>query len=192
MQTTPHRTRAVFIQQWLVGLAMMVLLIPTAPSVVFGQPNPNPTGKVPSTVELPVEISIDIATGDDDTLPKPDITIQLTNEKSLKVLDLELPRRNAPSDHPSSAAAHAPFDTPPVATPPVTAPPFDTPPVAAPPVDTPPVATPPVTAPPFDVPPVATPPIDVPVADLPPVEAPTVEAPPVATPPVDVPAAGRP
>jgi len=156
---------------------MMVLLIPTAPSVVFGQPNPNPTGKVPSTVDLPVEISIDIATGDDDTLPKPDITIQLTNEKSLKVLDLELPRRNAPSDHPSSAAAHAPFDTPPVAAPPVTAPPFDTPPVAAPPV----------TAPPFDVPPVATPPIDVPVADLPPVEAPPLEAPPIEVPVLDAP-----
>jgi len=164
----------VFIQQWLVGLAMMVLLIPAAPSVVFGQQaSPDPTGKVPSTVaeELPVDISIDIATGDEDTLPKPEISIHLLNSGT--EVDLTLPKANTPSDHPSSAAAQAPF-----ATPPVTAPPFDTPPVEAPPV----------TAPPFDVPPIATPPVDVPVADLPPVEAPPVDAPPsFEPPPADVP-----
>ncbi len=177
MQTTPYRRRAVFFEQWLVGLAMMALVIPTAPSVVFGQPDPNPTGKVPDTVELPVDISIDIVRGDEDTLPKPEITIHLLNAKSGKELDLELPKTNAPSDHPSSTAARAPFDTPPV-----TAPSFDTPPVA-------PAS---VAAPPFDAPPVVTPPLDVPVTDLPPVNVPVVEAPPVPTPPVDVPAAGRP
>ncbi len=182
MQTTPYRRRAVFIEQWLVGLAMMALVIPTAPSVVFGQPNPNPTGKVPDTVELPVDISIDIVRGDEDTLPKPEITIHLLNAKSGKELDLALPKTNAPSDHPSSVAARAPFVTPPVETPPVTTPSFDTPPVA-------PAS---VAAPPFDAPPVVTPPLDVPVTDLPPVNVPVVEAPPVPTPPVDVPAAGRP
>jgi hypothetical protein len=151
----------VFIQQWLIGLAMMVLGITTVPSVVFGEEaNPEPTKEVP--VALPVEISIDIVTGDEeDALPKPEITIHMYNAKSDKAVNLDLPMTNAPPDHPSSAAAHAPFDTPPVETP-------------------------------FDAPPVTTPPLDVPVTDFPPIEPPTVGAPPVGTPPVDLPAAGRP
>jgi len=172
MHTTPYRRRATFIEQWLVGLAMTALAIPTAPSVVFGQPSPDPTGKVPGTVDLPVDISIDIVRGDEDTLPKPEITIHLLNAKSGKEVDLALPRTNVPSDHPSGQVTAPPFDAPPVEAPPVTAPPFDTP--------------------PFDAPPVVTPPLDVPVADLPPVDVPAVEAPPVATPPVDMPAGGRP
>ncbi len=183
MHRTLYRKRTGFIQQWLMGLAMMVLGITTVPSIVFGeQANPDPTKKVPSTVALPVEISIDIATGDEDALPKPAITIHMINAKSGKEVDLTLPKSNVASNHPSSAAARAPFDTPPIATPPVTAPSFDTPPVALGAVE----------APPFDAPPVVTPPLDIPVADLPPIDPPTVDAPPVATPPVDVPAAGRP
>lgn len=175
MQTTHYRRRATFIEQWLMGLAMMALAIPTAPSVVFGeQASPDPTGRVPSAVELPVDISIDIATGDEDALPKPEITIHMINAKSGKEVDLALPKTNAPSDHPSSAAARAPFDTPPV-----TAPSFDTPPVTPGSV---------VEAPLFDAPPAVTPSLDVPVADLPP----TVEAPSVDTLPTLPPNAGRP
>jgi len=162
MQTTPYRRRAVFTEQWLTGLAMMALVIPTAPSVVFGeQTSPDPTGKAQSAIELPVDISIEIATGEEDTLPKPEITIHLLNPNSGTDFNLALPNSNVASDHPSGQ---------------VTAPPFDTPPVETP----------------FDAPPVVTPPLDVHVADLPPIDPPTVDAPPVATPPVDVPAAGRP
>ena len=176
MQTTPSHQRTGFIQQWLMGLAMMALAIPTAPSVVFGgeQASPDPTGKVPSAVELPVDISIDIATSDEDSLPKPAVTIHLLNTKSGKELDLPLPKSNVASDRPSSAAAHAPFDTPPV-----TAPSFDTPPVTPGSV---------VEAPIFDAPPAVTPSLDVSVADLPP----TVEAPSVDTLPALPPTAGRP
>ncbi len=147
MQTTPYRRRAVFMAQWLTGLAMAALVIPAAPSLVFGgeQASPDPTGKVPSAVALPVDISIDIATSDEDALPKPEIAIHILNAKSGTEFDLTLPQPNVASDHPSSAAAYAPFDTPPVETP-------------------------------FDAPPAVTPSLDVPVADLPPaVEAPSVD-----------------
>ncbi len=179
MQTTPYRRRAVFMAQWLTGLAMAALVIPAAPSLVFGgeQASPDPTGKAQSAA-LPVDISIDIATGEEDALPKPEITIHLLNAKSGTEVELTLPQSNVASDHSSSAAAHAPFDTPPV-----TAPSFDTPPVTPGSV---------VEAPLFDAPPAVTPSLDVPVADLPPIDPPTVDVPPVATPPVDVPAAGRP
>jgi protein transport protein SEC31 len=174
-------------------LAMMIL-VPTAPSVVFGQPSPDPTGKVPATVELPVDISIDIVKGDEDTPPTPEITIHLLNEKSGREFDLDLPKTNAPSEHPSSATAHAPFETPPVAPGPVVeAPPVEAPPFEAPPVEAPPVATPPVDVPVADLPPVETPPLEAPPLEAPPsvepppVDVPTVEAPPVDTPPISLP-----
>lgn len=155
MQTTPYRGRAVFMAQWLMGLAMAALVIPVAPSVVFGQPDP--TGKVPGEVELPVDISIDIATDDEAALPKPDVTIHLLNTKSGTDVDLALPKSNVASDHPSSAVAQAPFVTPPVETP-FGAPSVATPPLDVPVTDFPPIEPPTVDAPPVDAPSVSLPP----------------------------------
>ena len=96
--------------------------------------------------------------------PKPEITIHMINTKSGKEVDWELPKANAPSDHPSAQ---------------VTAPSF-----VAPPVQLGSAVEPPL----FEAPPAVTPSLDVPVADLPP----TVDAPSVDTLPTLPPTAGRP
>ena len=154
MHSTRYRKHTVFIQQWLIGLAMMVLGITTVPSVVFGQPSPDPTGKaldkVPDASEFPVDISIDIVRGDADTLPT--VKIDLFNQKSDAVVHLELPNSNVASDHPSGQVTappvDTPFDAPPAVTPPLDVhvadlPPIDPPTVEAPSVDTLPVSLPP-------------------------------------------------
>lgn len=129
---------------------------------------PSPTEKVPPAVELPVDISIDIVTGNEGIPHSTDFTIDIINKESENEIHLILP----------GPGPRSPGEPPVIMTKPDPLPPVETPPsVDIPP--TPPVAPPP----PVDAPPIDTPPSP-PVEEPPPVETPpSVEAPPVDQPP---------
>ncbi len=120
----------------------------------------SPQGKTQEAVELPVDISIDVITRNENIPHSTEFTIDIMNSQSENEIHLILP----------GPGPRAPLE------PPVTITKPDAPPVEAPPVEAPPVIE---TPPPADLPPVEAPPADAPpVAPIPPVESPPVDAPP--------------
>ena len=119
---------------------------------------PSPTEKVPPVVELPVDISIDIVTGNEGIPHSTDFTIDITNSESENEIHLILPGPGPRSPSEPPVAITKP-EAPPVDAPPVTETeplPTEEPP---PPVEAPPITEP---APDESPPPVDAPPIDAP------------------------------
>jgi hypothetical protein len=147
-------------KEMLWGLAVLGLLLFVDPDKAAAQ-QAGPEGKGPEAVELPVDISIDVITRNENIPHSTEFTIDVINSQSENEIHLILPGPGPRSPGEPPVTVTKP-DAPPISEPPPSESP---PPVEAPPADAPPVIE---TPPPAEVPPVEAPPISEPAPGVPP------------------------